>query len=334
MKAILMTATGSPDVLKMQEINEPQVQRDTQLKVHLRAAGVNPIDTKLRTRGVLQPYALPTVLGCDGSGVVVDAGDKVTRFRPGDKVWFCSGGLGGDQGNYAEYTLVNETVAQVKPASLSFIEAAAAPLVLITAWEALYDRAQLNQNQTILIHGGSGGVGHVAIQLAKLKGAHVCATVGDNDKATFVKSLGADKTILYHQGDFVEAVNEWTHGHGVDVALDSVGGETFKKTISAVSHYGALVTLLDPGTDVNWGEARTRNLRIGFELMLTPMLQDLPEAREHHGEILQHCGRWFDEGQLKIVVKQTFPLEEAAKAHALIEAGHTQGKVVLTISDD
>ncbi len=334
MKAILMTATGSQDVLQIQEIDEPQIQRDTQLKVRLKAAGVNPIDTKLRKRGVFYPNALPAILGCDGSGVVVAAGNKVTRFKLGDEVWFCNGGLGGDQGNYAEYTLVDETVAQPKPTSLSFTEAAGAPLILITAWEALYDRAQLNQSQTVLIHGGAGGVGHMAIQLAKLKGARVFATVGSDDKAAFVKSLGADEAICYHERDFVDAVNELTHGLGVDVALDSVGGETLKKTFSALSHYGTLVTLLDPGADIDWREARTRNLCIGLELMLTPMLQDLPKAREHHGEILQRGGQWFDEGHLKIAVKQIFPLEEATKAHALIEKGHTYGKVVLTVADD
>ncbi len=332
MKAVQMMEIGSPDVLQLQELDEPAIQTGTQIKVRLKAAGVNPIDTKLRSRGIFYPDGLPAVLGCDGAGVVVDAGDAVAQFKPGDEVWFCNGGLGGEQGNYAEYTLVDESVAQPKPPSLSFVEAAAAPLVLITAWEALFDRAHLRKDQTVLIHAGAGGVGHVAIQLAKRAGARICTTVGSAEKAEFVRALGADDVILYREHDFVAAVNAWTEGRGVDVVLDTVGGETFRQSLAAVAHYGDLVTLLDPGTDVVWKEARDRNLRIGFELMLTPMLRNLPSARAHHGEILDRCGQWFDAGQLEIHVAKTFPLEQAAAAHALVEAGHVQGKLVLTLA--
>jgi len=329
MKAVLMTASGGPEVLQLQEIPEPELQSAAQLKVRLKAAGVNPVDTKLRRRGLFFPDALPAVLGCDGAGVIVEVAGGVTRYRPGDEVWFCNGGLGGQPGNYAEYALVEEAVARRKPKALSFAEAAAAPLVLITAWEALYDRARLREGQTLLVHAGAGGVGHVAIQLGRLAGARVCATVGTPEKAAFASALGAEHTILYRDQDFVTAVNDWTNGRGVDVALDTLGGDTLRQTIGAVAHYGDLVTLLEPGPDVVWKEARNRNLRIGFELMLTPMLRDLPEARAHHGEILDQCGRWIDQGRLRIEVSDRLPLAEAARAHALIEAGHVQGKLVL-----
>ena len=329
MKAVLMTAVGEPEVLRLREIPEPKLQAATQLKVRLKAAGINPVDTKLRSRGLFYADALPAVLGCDGAGVVVEAGSGVTRYRPGDEVWFCNGGLGGEQGNYAEYTLVDQAVARPKPKGMGFAEAAAAPLVLITAWEALYDRARLREGQTLLVHAGAGGVGHVAIQLGRLAGARVCATVGSPEKAAFAVALGAEHTILYRDQDFVAAVNDWTGGRGVDVALDTVGGETFRQTIGAVAHYGDLVTLLDPGTDVTWKEARNRNLRIGFELMLTPLLRDLPEARTHHGEILDQCGHWWEEGRLRVEVSDSLPLGEAVRAHALIEAGHARGKLVL-----
>ena len=331
MKAIQMTEIGGPEVLQVSDLEEPKIEADSQLKVQLIAAGVNPIDYKLRRRGVFYPNALPTILGCDGAGIVAQTGSAVTRFKPGDEVWFCHGGLGGEQGNYAEYTLVEAAIAQPKPHAMTFVEAAAAPLVLLTAWEALYDRARLQHGQTVLIHAGAGGVGHVAIQLAKIAGAHVCTTVGSQEKADFVKELGADDIILYRETDFVEAVNVWTGGQGVDIALDTVGGETFRKTLSAMAHYGDLVTLLDPGTDVDWKEARNRNLRIGFELMLTPMLQDLPGAQDHQGEILRRCGQWCDEGRLKIHVGQTLPLEKAVEAHRFLEKGHMQGKIVLTM---
>jgi NADPH2:quinone reductase len=333
MKAIQMTEVGAPEVLQLSDLEEPKIETDSQLKVRLKAAGVNPIDYKLRCRGVFYPDALPTILGCDGAGVVEEQGGTVTRFKPGDEVWFCNGGLGREQGNYAEYTLVEAAIAQPKPRSLTFVEAAAAPLVLITAWEALYDHARLKHGQTVLIHAGAGGVGHVAIQLAKLAGASVCTTVGSKEKADFVKDLGADEIILYRETDFINAVNDWTDGQGVDIALDTLGGETFHKTMSAMAYYGDLVTLLDPGRDVDWKEARHRNLRIAFELMLTPMLQDLPSVREHQGEILQRCGQWCDEGRLKIQVGHTFPLEKAVEAHRLLEEGHMQGKIVLTLND-
>ena len=333
MKAVQMTAVGSPEVLRFVEIDEPKIQRDSQIKVQLKAAGVNPIDTKLRRRGMFYPDALPSVLGCDGAGIVVETGRAVLRFKPGDEVWFFNGGIGGEQGNYAEFTIVDASVAQRKPSSLSFTEAAAVPLALITAWESLYDRAQLKRGDTVLIHAGAGGVGHLAIQLARNSGAHICTTVGTEEKAEFVTSLGASEAILYREHDFVEAVKAWSDGLGVDVGLDTVGGETFRRTLSAIAHYGEIVTLLDPGKDIDWKEARNRNLRIGFELVLTPLLKDLPRARQHQVEILEHCGRMFDEARLKVHVGRTFPLREVAQAHKLIEEGHVQGKIVITMEN-
>lgn len=331
MKAVQMIEPGGPEVLHLAEIAEPQIRSPGQVKVRLHAAGVNPVDAKLRSRGVFYPDALPAVLGCDGAGVVVETGDAVSCLQPGDEVWFCHGGLGAAQGNYAEYTVVEEGVARRKPSSLSFEEAAAAPLVLITAWEALNDRARLRAGQTVLIHGGAGGVGHVAIQLARLIGARVCATVGSARKAEFVRALGAEKAILHGETDFVVAINEWTDARGVDAALDTVGGDVFRRTLEAVAYCGDVVTLLEPGSEVVWKEARTRNLRVGFELMLTPMLRDLPEALAYHGQILDLCRERFEAGTLSIHVGARFPLALAREAHALVEAGHMQGKAVLTI---
>ncbi|GAB1538023.1 zinc-dependent alcohol dehydrogenase family protein [Scytonema sp. NUACC21] len=334
MKAILMTAAGNPEVLQLQDVPNPAVPPGTSdLSIRLRAAGINPIDTKLRKRGTFYPDKMPAILGCDGAGIVEAVGAAVQNFRVGDEVYFCQGGLGAHQGNYAEYTTVNEQFVARKPASVSFAEAAAAPLVLITAWEALYERGRLEPGDKVLIHAGAGGVGHVAIQLAKLKGAHVCTTVGSQEKADFVKSLGADHVIFYKQTDLVQAVLDWTGGEGVDLAFDTVGGETFYKTFPAVRVYGDIVTILEPDANTVWKAARQRNLRIGLELMLTPMLQGIVEAQKHHAEILEQCAQWIDDGKLKIQVSNTFPLEEAAKAHHLIETGSMTGKIVLLIGD-
>jgi NADPH2:quinone reductase len=332
MKAIHMTAPGpAAEVLALVDVPEPEITGPTQIKVALRAAGVNPVDTKLRSRGVFYPGALPAILGCDGAGIVTATGSDVKRYQPGDAVWFCHGGLGGAPGNYAEYAVLDESEAEPKPPSLEFTEAAALPLVLITAWEALYDRAGLAPGQTVLVHAGAGGVGHVAIQLARAGGARVATTVSTPEKAEFARRLGADHPIPYRERDFVEAVMEWTQGRGVDVVLDSLGGDTFRHSLDAACVYGQVVTLLDPGRDVDWGPARERNLRIGFTLMLTPMLQDLPQARAHQGEILNRCTTLIEDGKLKPQVSAVLPLAEAAKAHQAIEAGHVQGKIVLDI---
>jgi NADPH2:quinone reductase len=328
MKAILMTAAGKPDVLELQEVPQP-IPTNTEILVHILAAGVNPIDTKLRQRGTFYPEQMPAILGCDGAGIVEAVGSDVEKFHVGDEVYFCYGGLGGNAGNYAEYTIVDERFVAFKPQSISFAQAAAAPLVLITAWEALYERGRLEPGEKVLIHAGAGGVGHVAIQLAKLKGAEVATTVSSPEKANFVTKLGADKVIFYQETDFVTSALDWTNGEGVDLVFDTVGGDTFEKSFPAVRVYGDIVTILEPKANTVWKVARNRNLRIGLELMLTPMLLGNVEALIHHGEILQQCANLIDAGKLKIEVSQTFPLAEAAKAHAVIESGSVQGKLVL-----
>lgn len=329
MRAVLMTGTGSPDVLQVAEVPAPVLQRNTEVLVRLKAAGVNPIDTKLRQRGTFFPDRMPAILGCDGAGIVEAVGSAVQKFRPGDEVYFCNGGIGGHPGNYAEWAIVDEAFAARKPASISFAEAAAAPLVLITAWEALYDRARLQPGQRALIHAGAGGVGHVAIQLAKLKGASVCTTVSTPAKARFVHSLGADLEILYRDRDFVQATLDWTNGQGVDVTFDTVGGDILGKSFAATQIYGDLVTILEPAPTTSWKVARNRNQRISLELMLTPMLQNLVEAQKAQAKILDRCARLIDNGELKIHVQEIFPLAEAANAHRALEAGGIIGKLVL-----
>ncbi|MDI9640100.1 zinc-dependent alcohol dehydrogenase family protein [Geitlerinema splendidum] len=329
MKAVLMTASGTPDVLQVQEIPKPTLKGDKDLLVRLKAAGINPIDTKLRQRGTFYPDQMPAILGCDGAGIVEAVGSGVQNFQVGDEIYFCNGGLGGHPGNYAEYTIIDERFAAQKPTSLSFAEAAAAPLVLITAWEALYDRGNLQAGRTTLIHAGAGGVGHVAIQLAKLQGATVATTVSTEEKAKFVRQLGADQVIFYQQTDFVQATLDWTNGEGVDLAFDTVGEPLLTQTFPAVRVYGDIVTILTPGSDTEWKVARNRNLRVSLELMLTPMLTGMVEAQQEQARILRQCARLIDEGKLKIQLTQTFPLAEAANAHRLLESGSMLGKIVL-----
>lgn len=331
MKAVVMTSGGGPDVLQMQDIPEPELQGTHEVLVRLRAAGVNPLDTKLRNKPAPYPLRAPVVLGCDGAGTVEAIGSSVQDFKVGDEVYFCQCGFGNRGGTYAQYTVVEERLLAKKPHSLHFVEAAALPLVAITAWEALYDRARLAAGQTALIHGGAGGVGHIAIQLAKQIGARVATTVSSEEKAAFAQGYGADKVIRYRQEDFVAAGLAWTDRRGVDCALDTVGADTFAQTFPVVRCYGDLVTLLQPSASVDWTLARQRNLRIGFELMLSPLLLALEQGQLRQGNILRECAQRIDGGKLTIHVDATLPLAQAADAHRHLESGQVKGKVILAI---
>ncbi len=333
MKAVLMTSPGDTQVLQFQEVPEPKLAHSKEIGVRLKAAGVNPVDSKLRSRGTYYPDALPCILGCEGAGVVEKVGDEVSRFKVGDEVYFCHGGIGGHPGNYAEYATVHESFAALKPKSIDFIHAAAAPLVMITAWEALFDRATIQEADKILIHAGAGGVGHVAIQLAHIEGAVVATTVSTGDKARFVSALGAEKVVYYTEQDFVKELLDWTDGEGLDFALDTVGGPTLSRTFSAMKVYGEIVSLLQPEKDCQWAMARSKNLRFSMVLMLTPMFENLTGALQHHAHILQRCADHIDAGRLNIHVSETYTLSEAAMAHQRIQRGGVTGKLVLRIAD-
>ena len=331
MRAIVMTEPGSPDVLTAAEVDKP-LCGDHDVLIRIMAAGVNPIDTKLRANGLYFPDGLPAILGCDGSGVVEQVGADVTRFQTGDAVYYCFGGLGQKAGNYAEYIAVPEPFVAAKPDCIDFIDAAAAPLVLITAWEALFDRARIQNGQKVFIHAGAGGVGHVAIQLAKLVGCEVATTVSSDEKAEVVTTLGADMVINYRQQDVTKALLKWTDGMGVDVAFDTVGGSAFHQLVGATRVYGDIVTILQVPDNTDWKAIRLRNIRISQELMLTPMVMGITEAAEHHGDILEQCAQFFDQQQLSIFVSDILPLEQAAEAHRRIEAGGMCGKLVLEVA--
>ncbi len=330
MKAVVMNAVGGPEVLQYQDAADPVIRNPTEILVRLKAAGVNPLDTKLRSKGTYYPDKLPTILGCDGAGVVSAVGSAVQRFKVDDAVYFCNGGIGATPGTYAQYAVVDEAFVAHKPVTLDFSAAAAVPLALITAWESLHERGKIRKGQSVLIHAGAGGVGHIAVQLAKQAGAWVCTTVGSKAKAAFVRGLGADEAILYHDKDFTQAVLDWSEGDGVELALDTVGGDTFIKTFSAVRFYGDLITLLQPSPTTDWTVARQRNLRITYELMLTPMYYGLHEHQRRQAEILENCARLFDTGKLRVHVERCYPLTEAAQAHRDLAQGVT-GKLVLAI---
>ncbi len=332
MKAILATAPGSADVLQLRDIPKPELPSPHHLRVKLAAAGVNPVDAKLRAKPAYHPDKLPAILGRDGAGTVEAVGSAVTRFKVGDVVFFSNGGIGDEPGSYAEYTTLHEDHCAAKPATLGLEDSAALPLVFITAWEALVERAELKPGQTVLVHAAAGGVGHIAVQLARHIGARIGVTVSDEHKGEFARSLGAEKVIHYRTQDFVQEAQDWTEECGVDVVFDTVGGDTFLRSFDAARIGGKVVSILATplGTD-DVQKARLRNLSLCFELMLTPQALNLHEERSHQREILEQCAALVDAGQLTVHVSHRLPLAQAADAHRLIESGHTVGKIVLTM---
>ena len=331
MKTVFIEQGGDAQVLQVGDMPEATLARDDLVLVRLQAAGVNPIDTKIRSAPERFPVSMPAILGCDGAGVVQAVGPAVTAFSPGDEVYFSQPGFMGRQGTYAGSVAVDAALLAPKPASLGFAEAADAPLVLITAWEALHDRARIQAGQRVLIHAGAGGVGHVAIQLAREAGAGVAVTVSSDRKAAFARELGAEHVINYRDEDVTAAVMDWSDHRGVDIAFDTVGGAVLDGCFTCVRPYGDVVTILAPTADTQWGEARTRNLRFSMELMLSPVLLDLESAKRHQGDILRRCAALIDQNRLRIEVAARFPLEQAAAAHRHLEDDHPIGKVVLTI---
>ena len=330
MRAVLMTAAGGPEVLRLAEVPEPQITGDHEVRVRLRAAGVNPVDYKLRAHGIIRG-SLPAVLGWDGAGVVEAIGAAVTRVSPGDEVYFCQGGFGATPGTYAEVTVIDERYLAHKPGRLSFVEAAAAPLVTITAWEALRERARVQQGQFVLVQAGAGGVGHMSVQIARLAEARVATTVTPGAKRELASSLGAELCIDYTREDVGEKVRAWTGTAGADVVHDTVGGKTFTACFSLVRPYGDLVSTVEsPWEDEAVTVMQQRNLCVSFTWMPAPSVFGWPEHRERQRDILDQAAVHFDAGDLRVQVGATFPLDQAADAHRALQAGQVIGKAVLT----
>jgi len=329
MRAVLMTAVGGPEVLRVADVPEPRLSGDRDVKVRLLAAGVNPADTKLRSGGLIGG-SLPAVLGWDGAGVVEDTGPGVTRFRPGDEVYFCDGGFGPTPGTYQEVKVVDERFLARKPQRLSFVEAAAAPLVTITAWEALRGRARVEKGQHVLVQAGAGGVGHMSVQIARLAGARVATTVSSGPKSELAASLGAELRIDYTREDVAAKLGAWTGMDGADVVHDTVGGKTFTACFSLVRPYGDLVSNVESRWEDEAIKAmHDRNLRVSFTWMPAPSVFGWERHRERQREILRQAAAHFDAGELRVQVGATFPLERAADAHRAVEAGQVIGMTVL-----
>ncbi|ENY75934.1 alcohol dehydrogenase [Pseudomonas putida TRO1] len=300
-----------------------------QILVRIHAAGVNPLDTKIAIgAGAHARQELPAVLGLDLAGTVVELGEAVDGFTPGQEVFGMAGGIGGAQGTLAEYIAVDARLIASKPHALGMREAAALPLVFITAWEGLVDHANVRSGQRVLIHGGAGGVGQVAVQLAKARGAEVYAT-GSAGNLDFIRALGA--TAIDYQTQRVEAyVEQFTAGEGFDIVYDTVGGSTLDASFKAVKPYtGHVLSCL------GWGQHSLAPLSFKSAtysgvFTLAPLLTG--KGREHHGSILREAAVLANAGQLAIRVDpQQFALDEVNDAFRQVAEGRGRGKTVIQL---
>ncbi|MDH3221712.1 MAG: zinc-binding dehydrogenase [Gammaproteobacteria bacterium] len=333
MKAAVLSAPGGPEKLDLTHVDLPWPASPGDVLVRLKTAALNPADAYFRSFGPYISSAGPCILGHDGAGVVEAVGDEVTGIGPGQRVCFCNGGIGGAYGTYAEFAVVPESQLALVPDAVDDASAAALPLVLITGWESLYDRARLEADEFVLVHAGAGGTGHVAVQLAALRGARVAATVSTEDKVGLVTKLGVERAIPYRSEDFVEAAQEWTTGHGIDVALDNLGPEVFRKTIPAMSPYGRLVTLMGtPGDDEN-ETAYVNNLTIHNVMMLTPMILGLQDRLDSQAEIVRQGLQLLAERSLRIEIDSRFEFDDIVAAHQRLDLGKATGKIVIAIAD-
>lgn len=312
MKAVRLHDFGAPEVLKYEDAPRPQPKED-ELLLRIIATAVNPVDAKIRQGGFRLGGAqahMPMILGYDVAGVVEQTGGKATKFNNGDAVYGCLAIMRG--GGDAEFAIAKEDELWPKPASLSFEEAAALPIAAGTAWQALVQIAKLSEGQTVLIHGGSGGVGHFAIQIAKARGAKVIATASAANQE-FMKQLGADQTIDYKATKFEDVVKD------VDVVLDTVAGETLKRSYAVVKKGGIIVSILEPPDKK---ELEARGIR-GSVFMVSAK-----------SDLLAELTKLVEAKQLKPVISQLLPLAELAKAHQTIDTGHTRGKIVMRVADE
>ena len=312
MRVVQIHQYGDPDVLIVEEITRPEPKAgEVLIRVH--AAGINPVDWKTRRGGgiaeLLGNNPFPLILGWDISGTIEAIGTGGEGFTIGDEVY----GMVGFpyRGNaYAEYVSVPTNEVVRKPTNYSHSEAAGTPLVALTAWQALFETAQLKAGQTILVHGAAGGVGHVAVQLAKWKGARVIATASEKNHA-YLRNLGVDTVIDYTKQAFEQGVS------GVDVVLDTLGSNVQERSFRVLKRGGILVSLISEPSQ-----------KIAQQYGVTGQAVFVRIAYEQ----LEQITRLIEEGSLRITISQTLPLVEAQKAHELSEAHHTRGKIVLVVA--
>ncbi|MDJ0632064.1 MAG: zinc-dependent alcohol dehydrogenase family protein [Xenococcaceae cyanobacterium MO_188.B29] len=330
MKAIVIKHFGAPNIFQEIDLPIPSVAPH-QVLIRVAATSVNPVDTKIR-QGHVADIApdFPAILHGDVAGVIEAVGDRVTNFKIGDEVYGCAGGVKGTQGTLAEYMLADADLVAHKPKSLTMTEASALPLVSITAWEGLIDRAKVQSGQKVLIYGGTGGVGHIGVQLAKWTGAKVYALVSSEEKAAIALSLGVDVTINYRHTPVEEFVAEHTDGNGFDVVFDTVGNDNLQNAFKAAKLNGTVISTVSLSQqDLTLLHAKGLTLHLVY--MLIPLLFNLD--RSYHGKILTKLADLVDKGEIRpLIDAQSFTFDDVAAAHVYAESGTAVGKVVLNQS--
>lgn len=326
MKALLLEQYGAP--FKWVETARPQATEGKVL-VRIRASGVNPLDTKIRAgQAAHARHPLPAILGLDLAGVVAEVGPGVTGFRPGDEVFGMTGGVGGVQGTLAEYAAVDSRLLAPKPANLSMRQAAALPLIFITAWEGLIDRVDLRPQRKVLVLGGAGGVGQMAIQIARYIGAEVYGVDGAA-KADSIRTMGATAIDLATETPDAY-VAKYTGGKGFDVVYDTVGGSSLDTAFQVVTRFGHVVSSLGWGSH-SLAPLSFKSASYSGVFTLTPLLTG--EGREHHGAILREATRLATAGKLwPVLDSRTFTVANVLEAYELIEQRKTRGKLVVEIA--
>ncbi|PKG21808.1 zinc-dependent alcohol dehydrogenase family protein [Niallia nealsonii] len=327
MKAQLIKEFGDASVFQLAEIAKPTICRGHVL-IKVRATSVNPIDTKVRSGAVpAAAPSLPAIIHGDVAGVVAEVGEGVTSFQVGDEVFGCAGGFKGTGGALAEYMLADERLLAHKPKNISMEEAAAIPLVAITAWEALFEKGKLTEDQDVLIHGATGGVGHIAIQLAKWAGAKVYTTASTENKIKLAKQLGADAVINYKEQSVQAYVDQYTAGKGFSLVFDTVGGQNLDRSFEAAAVNGTVVAIAARSTH-DLSPLHSKGLSLHVVFMLLKILNE--EQRKDHGRILADIAKVVEEGKIcPLVDEKVFTFEEAPLAHQYLESGKAIGKIVL-----
>ncbi|WP_459556693.1 zinc-dependent alcohol dehydrogenase family protein [Lacunimicrobium album] len=318
MKAMVLKSFGGPDSFELSDVPKPQPLAG-QVLVRVHATSINPLDYQIRRGDYPDLVPLPAITGHDVSGIVEEVGPGVTSFSPGDEVWYTPQIFDGP-GSYAEYHVAAENIIGKKPASLSHLEAASLTLVGGTVWEALTVRAALRVGESILIHGGAGGVGHVAIQLAKAIGAKVFTTVREAN-SEFARRMGADVIIDYKQEDYIDVIMRETGGRGVDVVFDTIGGDTLSRSPDALAQLGRVVSIVDTAQPQNLIQAWGRNASYHFVF-----------TRQNRGK-LDELSTLVERGQIRPHVGAVYSLADIPLAHARLESPHNglQGKIAIAV---
>jgi NADPH2:quinone reductase len=310
MKAIVLGKFGGFDAFELRDVTVPFVG-SRQVRVRVHATAINPLDYQIRRGDYADLVPLPAIIGHDISGVVEETGSDVSEFNVGDEVYYTPKIFGGP-GSYAEQHVADVDLVARKPRNTSHMEAASLTLAGGTVWEALVTRAQLAVHESILIHGGAGGVGTLAIQLAKAMGARVITTARRSNHA-FVRSLGADEAIDYSAEDYVRAVADLTHGQGVNVVFDTIGGDTLARSALALADAGRVVSIVDIAQPQNLIEAWGKNAAYHFVF-----------TRQDRGK-LDALTTLVERGMIRPVIGAVLPLDRIGEAHALLEGGSARG---------